>query len=102
MSDYSQLLESREFLQFIPSSILSKYKYIAIDPSIQGGMPHIKGTRVIVFDVFIAQMEKISLNQLIMEYKNMGTTVTNNQLKEAFEFSLEALSKFIHGKKASK
>ena len=103
MSDYSQIIDSKDYIQFLPkSNLLSKYKYIAIDPLIHGGHPHIRGTRIVCHEVFIAQMEKISINKLILEYKSMDISVSANQLKEAFEFTLESIRQYIRGKKTAK
>lgn len=102
MSDYSQILDTKDYFEFIPSSIFIKYKYITVDPAIQSGRPHIRGTRVIASDVFVAQMEKITLDQLIIDYKRLGINVTKEQLREAFEFTLESITRYIHGKKAKK
>lgn len=101
MSDYSQIINSSEFIHFIQPSLVSKYKYISINSEIQSGLPCIKGTRIVVFEVFIAQMQGYSIDKLILDYKEMKTPVTREKLLEAFEFSAEVVSRFIHEKRAS-
>lgn len=103
MSDYSQILVSNDFIKFLPkSSLLTEFPHIAIDPLVQGGQPHIKGTRILASEVFIAQLEKISLDKLIMEYKQIDVHVSKEQLQEAFQFTLASISRYLHEKKTSK
>lgn len=103
MSDYSQILDSRDYIKFLPkSSLLSEYSHIAIDPLIQGGQPHIKGTRILASEVFIAQLEKISIDKLLLEYKHIGVDVTKDQLREAFKFTLESIARYLNERKTSK
>lgn len=102
MSDYSKIFYSKDFIYIIPQSLFTKYQHISIDPDIQSGMPHIKGTRITVLDVFLAQLEGNSIESMIFEYKKMGIDVSRKQLLEAFEFAAEAISKFTNGKRAKK
>lgn len=80
----------------IPNKLFEDYPNIKIDPKIQGGWPHIKGTRIVATDIFRAQVAGNSLQKMIMEFREMGSTVTEEQLEEAFRFTLAWLSYTIN------
>ncbi len=70
-------------------NLLSKYPDIAIDPEIQSGWPCIKGTRVRVIDIFRATVKGYSNKKIIMQFQEMDVKLTNEQLNQAFSFTLE-------------
>lgn len=103
MSDYSQIISSKDYINFLPkTSLLDEFPSVGIDPMIHSGQPHIIGTRILASEVFIAQLEKITLDQLLMEYRSMDIKVEKKQLQEAFRFTLESIKRFLDEKKTTK
>jgi uncharacterized protein (DUF433 family) len=76
-------------LPSLPPSILSRYHFINRDPQIHGGWPHIKGTRILASDIFRAQIQGHSLEDIRMQFMEMGVKVSKEALMEACSFTLE-------------
>lgn len=74
-----------------PINIWKIYPNIISDPQIHSGWPSIKGTRIIATDILRSQVEGYSLDAMIMEFKQIGATVTKKMLQEAIDFSIDWL-----------
>ncbi len=96
------LSQEGDLIPSIPTSLQATFPHIVTDPAIHAGWPHIKGTRILAVDVFRAQVKGYSSTQMIMEFKEMGVSVSEKELDEAFRFTLEWLRDSTHGKKSSK
>ncbi len=84
-----------------PINIWNNYPHIISDPEIHGGWPSIKGTRIIATDILRSQIEGYSLDAMIMEFKQIGATVTKEMLQEAIDFSIDWLH-FLKNETTSK
>ena len=85
----------------IPAKFQTAFPHIITDPGIHAGWPHIKGTRILAIDIFRAQVKGYSFNKMLMDFKEMGITVSEIELKEAFKFILEWWI-YIDGKESAK
>lgn len=97
-----QILTFQGNLPPVPKKLLLDYPNIAINPEIHSGLPHIKGTRILAFDIFRSQVKGHSINSMILDFKTMGVIVSEKQLEEAVRFTLDWLHDIIHGQKTSK
>ena len=86
----------------IPRNLITNFSNIICDSDIHSGWPHIKGTRILATDIFRSQVQGYSLNNMIMEFKEMGVLVSKEQLEEAFLFTLEWLRYSLNEEKNSK
>ncbi len=76
----------------IQSRLLESYSFIVTDPSIHNGWPHIKGTKILAFDIFRSVIEGHSLQSILFNLKKIGVKATQEQLSESFNFTLHWLS----------
>jgi uncharacterized protein (DUF433 family) len=75
----------------IPTKLFTAFPLISSDPAILSGWPHIKGTRVLVTDIFKAQIKGYSYDSLISDFNSMGVKINKSALKEAYLFTIEWL-----------
>jgi len=84
----------------LPIDLQTEFPHIITDQEIHAGWPHIKGTRILAIDIFRAQVKGYSFSKMIMDFKEMGITVSEKELLEAFRFIVEWLR--LDAQKASK
>lgn len=101
MSLFQAFFQENKLLTAIPSSLFANFPQITTNPDIHSGLPHIKGTRILATDVFRAQIQGYSFDQMLMEFKEMEVPVSKSQLEQAFSFTVELLHLF-NEKEASK
>lgn len=85
----------------LPKNLFSEYKYISSDPAIHAGWPHIKSTRILASDILRAQIQGYSLDTMILQFKEMGISVTKGALIEACKFTIEWMH-ILNEKESSK
>ncbi len=85
----------------IPEKLFHRYPAISSDLKIHSGYPHIKGTRILVLDIFRALMKGTSLNSISKEFKSMNITVKRESLEEAYRFTVDWLH-YLNEKEISK
>ena len=90
-----------DLIPHIPTKFQAEFPHVVSDPHIHGGWPHIKGTRILAMDIFRAQVKGYSFNKMIMDFKEMGIKVSEQELKEAFRFILEWL-RYVDEKESAK
>ena len=76
----------------IQSQLLESYNNIVTDTDIHNGWPHIKGTKILAFDIFRSVIEGHSLPSILFNLKKIGVKAKQEQLVEAFNFTLQWLS----------
>lgn len=75
----------------IPQELFNTFPHISSDPEIRSGWPHIKGTRVLVTDIFRAQIKGYSFDTLLSDLNSMGIKIKKIALEEAYRFTIEWL-----------
>lgn len=94
MTLFRAFFQENKLLTTLPSSLYVKYPHITTDAGVHSGLPHIKNTRILTSDVFRAQIQGYSLNQMLMEFKEIGVPVSKQELEEAIGFTIELLNIF--------
>lgn len=103
MKNINQILFSEgDTIPHIPTKFQTEYPHIVTDPGIHAGWPHIKGSRILATDIFQAQVKRYSYSKMIMDFKDMGITVTEKELYEAFMFTLAWIQNTTDGKETKK
>ncbi|PIZ63969.1 hypothetical protein CO051_03710 [Candidatus Roizmanbacteria bacterium CG_4_9_14_0_2_um_filter_39_13] len=91
MTSLNALFNEGEHLPLIPSKLLRSFSFISTDPKIRSGWPHIKNTRVLVTDIFRAQVRGNTIESMVKDFKSMGIKINSEALEEAYKFTLEWL-----------
>lgn len=88
--------ETGERLPIPPSYLLAKFKSITTTPEIHSGLPHIKNTRILAADIFRAIVKGYSYERILMDFKEIGVSVSKRDLEDAFNFTVSWLNKTIN------
>lgn len=94
MTLFQAFFQENKLLTPVPRSLFVKYPHITTDPDVHSGLPHIKNTRITTSDVFRGQIQGYSLDQMLMEFKEIGVPVSKKELEEAIGFTIELLNIF--------
>lgn len=101
MTSLNALFSEGKSAPAVPQKIIKSFRYISIDPQIRSGWPHIKNTRILVTDVFKAQVKGSSFESLLSDFKEMGIKIDKKALEEAYMFTIEWLH-YLNAKKTSR
>lgn len=87
------LFPEKTNLPYLSNNLLQQFPEIVSDPNIHSGWPVIKGTRILATDIFRAQVEEHSAEELILQFKEIGIKhITSNIINEAVRFTLKWMS----------
>ena len=91
MTSLNALFNEGKTVPIVPNKLLKSFTYIATDPAVRSGWPHIKNTRILVTDIFRAQVKGNSPEALLKDFEEMGVKVKRSALDEAYRFTVEWL-----------
>ena len=101
MTSLNALFNEGRRVPTIPTELIDSFSYIAVDPKIRSGWPHIVNTRILATDIFKAQVKGITHESLLADFKDLGVKIDKKALEEAFIFTLRWMH-YLDEKETSK